>query len=133
MARRTGFGLSLDMDEVPPAQRVTSPDGKRVAGWWVGDDRTARDEAKTVYRIAVWDAASGERLDSYTRVHREDFRTRDVRGAPVVGVEWTSDGKLFVVFEGGEHEPVEVPKRVKPYRGPKIVVKPVDPERGGSA
>lgn len=105
--RRTGFGVQLDYDDVPPGELRLSPDGKRAAAWWVGRTREDRYDEDTVYEVAVWDVASKALLESYTRIHAVNHESGQERGKPLREVRFDPAGRLLLVMGDGSVEPAE--------------------------
>jgi len=91
MARRIGFDVSLDLHEVPDAQRAPSPDGARIAGWWIASERGGHEEDKTVYGIAVWDALRAVRKDIVVFANADAVRVNPRFTDVVIPVEWLMD------------------------------------------
>ena len=116
-----GFGIeSKSFDQLPEAKRVYNADRSRAASWWVGRSRSDRYDDDTVYEIGEWEVATKKKVGAYSRVHRIDNRSGDERGKPVSGVRYGDDGKLFVVFEDGSHEPAKTERPgITPREGPK--------------
>ena len=94
-----------ELDEIPAERRRYSPDGKRVAACWVSREREDRYDEDTVWDIAVWDLASKQRLESYTRTCSVSHSSGQESGRPVRDVRFDSTGALRIVFQDGSEEP----------------------------
>ena len=63
-----------NLADIPEDRRVCNADRTRIAVWWIGRENTDRFGDDTTFKIAVWDAASGERLKTYKRKESIDLR-----------------------------------------------------------
>ena len=105
--RRTGFGTDYDYDDLPDEQKTFSDDGTRAAAFWVARQRSDLHDDDTVYYIAVWDAATGERLESYTCVH--NIGAGGEVGRRVRAVRFDAAGALEIVYDDGSAEAARKP------------------------
>ena len=105
--KRTGFGIDHDYDDLPDERKTFSDDGARAAAFWVARERSDLHDDDTVYEIAVWDAATGEQLERYTRIHAMGAGGEVGRG--VRALRFDVAGALEIVYDDGDVEPAKRP------------------------
>ncbi len=105
--RRNGLGTYYDLPDVPEGRRRWNADRTRVAAFWVSRVTEDRYDCDTWYGIAVWDAATGKELESYTRGHCVNHQAGTAVGRPVADVCFDADGRLRIVFDDGSSEPAK--------------------------
>lgn len=100
---------TLDFLDMPPDALVTSPDGRRMAGSYVAHHEEDRYRELTYYHVSVWDLDTEELVARFVRSHEVDHETREVDGAPVVGVAFSDDGTELVIRTCGRgaHDTVQ--------------------------
>jgi hypothetical protein len=100
----------LKLDQVPEKDRKISPDGKRVAAWFVAGQSEDRYDWDTSYHVAVWDAATKEEVAVFYRCYNVSYYTGAVEGKRIVKVDFTPDGKAIVItYEDGSSDQEKLP------------------------
>lgn len=104
--RTSGFGVFYDHDDIPDGEMRRSPDGTRVAAFWIRRQKEDRFDHDTVYQIAIWDAVSKQQVDSCNHIHAINRLSGEVDGEPLADLRFDADGRLLLVFASGATEPV---------------------------
>lgn len=118
---RPAYGLPAHLspaalNSIPAGQRVTSPDGSRIAGWYLASTREDRFDETCTWHIAVFDAASQRLIRWWPHTVHSRHDTGSQNGSPISSVSWSpSDpGVLLVACEDGATQRLEVNDGTRP-------------------
>ena len=106
--------IKLALQQVDPAKRTPSADGKWIVGWWQSYRRERHDEDVTEWTAAVFDAGTAEPVQYVYRRYVWDYRFSEGTGSPMTSAK-LDDECEFILINGGEQADDRVPfKRPTP-------------------
>jgi hypothetical protein len=98
------------LSSIPAGQRVGSPDGSRVAGWYLASTREDRVDETSIWHIAVFDAVSHRLIRWWPHSVHSRHDTGVQTGSPIASVAFvpSDPGVLLVAHEDGTTQRLEL-------------------------
>lgn len=98
------------LKSIPPGRRVTSPDGSRIAGWYLASTREDRFDETCIWHIAVFDAKSHRLIRWWPHSIHSRHDTGAQTGSPISSLKFapSDPGLLIVSHEDGTTQRLEV-------------------------
>ncbi len=110
-----GFGTFMEFNDIAKQDRCYNADKSKMASFWIQKHSEDRWDDDTIYSVALWDVATKQELEFFSRCHKYSKSDGGESGQPITRLEFDGAGALQVVFADGSQEPAEEPEQIPPW------------------